>query len=155
MKKQFIVAGMLAAVLAMPLTACGGSSSSSSDTSSTTETTETTEAASDFDANALYAGEWMGSVEITGQTVYGSAGGFEQMVSVVFAEDGTVTVTPDPDHTDLLTDKGTWEGTEADVTLHLSNGDITLTVVDNATLTGKAADFGIADFEDIQFDFYG
>ena len=77
------------------------------------------------------------------------------MLDVVFDDQGGVTVTPLEAHADLLTDSGTYEGTESEVTLHLSSGDITLTVVDNATMQGNAADFGIADFETINFDFYG
>ena len=51
--------------------------------------------------------------------------------------------------------RGTWEGTEDQITLHLSSKDITLKVVDKNTLEGNAADFGIADFDTINFDFYG
>jgi len=95
-------------------------------------------------------------VEITGQTVYGTAGGNEQMLDVVLDKDGTCKVTPLAAHADLLTDTGTWKGTESEVTLTLSKGaTITLKVVDQATLSGNAADFGIADFDTINFDFYG
>lgn len=148
----------------MPLVGCGGSSSSTStDTSSSSSATTTTTtsdsssstSSSDFDANAFYVGQWRGSVEITGQTVYGTAGGTEQMLDVIINEDGTCEVTPLEAHADLLTDTGTWEGTEDELTLHLTDKDITLTVVDKATLEGNAADFGISDFDTIDFDFYG
>ena len=78
------------------------------------------------------------------------------MLDVILNDDGTCEVKPLEAHADLLTDTGTWEGTESDVTLTLSKGTtIKLTVVDQATLTGNAADFGIADFDTINFDFYG
>ena len=41
------------------------------------------------------------------------------------------------------------------MTLHLGKGDITLNVTGAANLAGNAADFDIADFETINFDFYG
>ena len=156
MKKQIAVGMALACALAMPLVGCGSSSSSSSSSSSTTSTSSSSSSSSSFDANKFYAGQWRGSVEMTGQTVYGTAGGFEQMLDVNFAEDGTVTVVPLEAHADLLNDKGTWEGTETEVTLHLEKaGDIKLTVADKSTLTGDAHSFDIADFDTIQFDFYG
>ena len=119
MKKQVLVAGLLAATLCMPLAACGGSSTSSASSSSSTTTSSTSttsssssnSSSSEFDANKA--------------------------------------------HADLLTDTGTWEGTEDQITLHLSSKDITLKVVDKNTLEGNAADFGIADFDTINFDFYG
>ena len=151
------MAGLLSVALCAPLAACGSSSGSNggaSASSSASTTTATT--SSSFDANKFYAGQWRGSVEITGQTVYGTAGGNEQMLDVILNDDGTCEVKPLEAHADLLTDTGTWEGTESDVTLTLSKGTtIKLTVVDQATLTGNAADFGIADFDTINFDFYG
>ncbi|WP_130812470.1 hypothetical protein [Olsenella sp. Marseille-P4559] len=166
MKKQVLVAGLLAATLCMPLAACGGSSTSStgSSSSSTTSSTSTTSSGSssssssskDFDANSFYVGQWRGSVEITGQTVYGTAGGTEQMLDVNIKDDGTCEVKPLEAHVDLLTDTGTWEGTETELTLNLSSGKtITLEVADKSSLKGNAADFGIADFDTINFDFYG
>ena len=75
MKKQVLVAGLLAATLCMPLAACGGSSTSSTSSSSSTTTSSTSttsssskdSSSSEFDANKAYAGQWRGSVEITGQ----------------------------------------------------------------------------------------
>ena len=163
MKKQVLVAGLLAATLCMPLAACGGSSSGSSSSSATTSSTSATSSSSsskdssssEFDANKAYAGQWRGSVKITGQTVYGTAGGTEAMLDVNLNDDGTCEVKPLEAHADLLTDTGTWEGTEDEITLHLSSKDITLKVVDKNTLEGNAADFDIADFDTITFDFYG
>ena len=158
MKKQLIVGLALVTAVAMPLVGCGGSSSSGSTTSSTTtsSSSSSSSSSSDFDANAFYAGQWRGSVEMTGQTVYGTAGGSEQMLDVNLESDGTCTVVPLEAHADLLNDKGTWEGTESELTLHLQNaGDITLTVTSKSTLEGDAHAFNIADFDTIQFDFYG
>lgn len=163
MKKQVLVAGLLAATLCMPLAACGGSSlgsSSSSATSSSTSATSSSSSSKDsssseFDANKAYAGQWRGSVKITGQTVYGTAGGTEAMLDVNLNDDGTCEVKPLEAHADLLTDTGTWEGTKEEIKLHLSSKDITLKVVDKNTLEGTAADFDIADFDTIDFDFYG
>lgn len=162
MNKNIVMAGLLSVALCAPLAACGGSGASGSGTdTSTSATTDTSTSAgadssSSFDAASFYAGQWRGSVEITGQTVYGTAGGNEQMLDVVLDKDGTCKVTPLAAHADLLTDTGTWKGTESEVTLTLSKGaTITLKVVDQATLSGNAADFGIADFDTINFDFYG
>ena len=151
------MAGLLSVALCAPLAACGSSSGSNGgSTASSSASTTTATTSSSFDANKFYAGQWRGSVEITGQTVYGTAGGNEQMLDVILNDDGTCEVKPLEAHADLLTDTGTWEGTESDVTLTLSKGTtIKLTVVDQATLTGNAADFGIADFDTINFDFYG
>lgn len=154
MKKQVILAGLLAATLAMPLAACGGSSAGTSTSGGSTTTTSA--AKGDFDANETYVGQWRGYVEMTGQTVYGTAGGSEQMLDVNFAEDGTVTVEPLEAHADLLEDSGTWEGTAEEVTLHLEKaGDIKLTSAGKDKLEGDAHAFDIADFDTILFDFYG
>lgn len=161
MKKQMLVVGALAMALSMPLVACGNASSGTSSNSGTTTATEQksdskSDSKSDFDANKFYAGQWRGSVEMTGQTVYGTAGGFEQMLDVNLAEDGTCEVVPLEAHADLLSDKGTWEGTADKLTLHLEKaGDIELTVSGKANLEGDAHAFDIADFDTIQFDFYG
>lgn len=163
MKKQVLVAGLLAATLCMPLAACGGSSSGSSSSSATTSSTSATSSSSsskdssssEFDANKAYAGQWRGSVKITGQTVYGTAGGTEAMLDVNLNDDGTCEVKPLEAHADLLTDTGIWEGTKEEIKLHLSSKDITLKVADKNTLEGTASDFDIADFDTIDFDFYG
>ncbi|ADK68814.1 hypothetical protein Olsu_1726 [Olsenella uli DSM 7084] len=153
MKRSVIIAGALALALATPLAACGNGGDGSATMSSDTSAASTQ--GSDFDANKTYVGQWRGSVEITGQTVYGTAGGNEQMLDVIVKDDGSCEVKPLEKHADLLSDKGTWEGTKSELTLHLSKGDIKLEVVDNATLKGTASDFGIADFDNIDFDFYG
>jgi hypothetical protein len=157
MRRKQIAAIALAAVLAAPLAACGGTSGTTSGSASSSSSTasSSSSASSDFDANAMYVGQWRGSVEITGQTVYGNASGSEAMNDIFIKDDGTCEVTPLAAHADLLTDTGTWEGTADQLTLHLSKSDIVLTVKDKATLTGNAADFGIADFDTIDFDFYG
>ncbi|MBQ6651303.1 MAG: hypothetical protein IJM67_08650 [Atopobiaceae bacterium] len=152
MKRMNIVKLFGAAALAVTLAACGGGSG---EAAAPAEEEATEEAAATETDYSFFAGQWRGSVEVTGETVYVTAGGNEQMLDVVFADDGTVEVTPLEAHADLLTDSGTYDGTESEVTLHLSSWDITLTTVDNATMSGNAADFGIADFETINFDFYG
>ncbi|RVU96902.1 hypothetical protein EII22_09290 [Coriobacteriales bacterium OH1046] len=148
-----------AAALALTLAACNGGGSGTTTPADSDNggsgTTQSAPADGTFDAAGFYTGQWRGSVEVTGQTVYGNAGGNEPMLDVVFAEDGTVEVTPLEAHADLPSGSGTWDGTEESVTLHLDSGDIILTVVDTAKLSGNAADFGIADFEIINFDFYG
>ena len=155
MKKQVILAGLLAATLAMPLAACGGSSAGTS-TSGDSSTPAASAAKGDFDANETYVGQWRGYVEMTGQTVYGTAGGFEPMLDVNISDDGTCTVVPLEAHADLLNDKGTWEGTADKLTLHLEKaGDIELTSSGKNSLEGDAHAFDIADFDTIQFDFYG
>lgn len=152
MKKQMLVVGALAMALSMPLVACGNASSGT-----TTATEQKSDSkSSDFDANKVYAGQWRGSVEMTGQTVYGTAGGFEPMLDVNISDDGTCTVVPLEAHADLLDDKGTWEGTADKLTLHLEKaGDIELTSSGKNSLEGDAHAFDIADFDTIQFDFYG
>ncbi len=159
MKKQILVMSALALALSVPLVGCGGNngSAASSGSSATTATEQKSDSkSSDFDANKFYAGQWRGSVEMTGQTVYGTAGGFEPMLDINIAEDGTVTVVPLEAHADLLNDKGTWEGSETELTLHLDKaGDIKLTVSGKASLEGDAHAFDIADFDVIQFDFFG
>jgi hypothetical protein len=164
MKKQVLVAGLLAATLCMPLAGLRWLVDlvyqlvvlhDHEQHEHDLQLVEATAPASEFDANKAYAGQWRGSVEITGQTVYGTAGGSEQMLDVNLNDDGTCEVKPLEAHADLLTDTGTWEGTEDEITLHLSSKDITLKVVDKNTLEGNAADFDIADFDTIDFDFYG
>ena len=184
MKKQMLVVGALAMALSMPLVACGNASNGTSSNSGTTTATEQksdskSDSKSDFDANKFYAGQWRGSVEMTGQTVYGTAGGrdltslraameklpnlkeqlsgfSDRRLTELTAEDGTCEVVPLEAHADLLNDKGTWEGTADKLTLHLEKaGDIELTVSGKANLEGDAHAFDIADFDTIQFDFYG
>ena len=161
MKKQMLVVGALAMALSMPLVACCNASSGTSSNSGTTTATEQksdskSDSKSDFDANKVYAGQWRGSVKMTGQTVYGTAGGFEPMLDVNISDDGTCTVVPLEAHADLLNDKGTWEGTADKLTLHLEKaGDIELTSSGKNSLEGDAHAFDIADFDTIPVDFYG
>ena len=154
MKKNILVVGALAVTLALPLAACGGTPAATGDDGGTGAPAASEDGG--FDAVDAYWGQWRGSVEITGTTVYGTAGGTEAMLDLNLAEDGTCTVEPVEAHADLPTDSGTWEGTESEITLHLETaGDVTLTVVDSVTCEGDAHAFGIADFDTIQFDFYG
>ena len=160
MKNMKIAQLFGAAALVMALAACGGNGGSApaSDGGSAdagAEAAATDEGAAAETDYSFFAGQWRGSVEVTGETVYGTAGGNEQMLDVVFDDQGGVEVVPLEAHADLLTDSGTYEGTDSSVTLHLGSGDITLTVVDSATMQGNAADFGIDGFDTINFDFYG
>lgn len=142
---------LMACALAMPLVGCDGAATTGSSSTGADAQSEQ----SDFDAVDAYWGKWRGSVEITGTTVYGTAGGTEPMLDVNLNEDGTCEVVPLEAHADLLSDEGTWDGTESEITLHLSSGDVVLTVVDKVTCEADAAAFDIADFDTIQFDFFG
>ena len=153
LRNKLVLAVALVTAVGLPLAGCNGASVEGA--TSTSGGGAQAEQSGDFDAVEAYWGQWRGSVEITGQTVYGTAGGSEPMLDVNLGQDGTCTVEPLEAHADLLTDEGTWEGTESEITLHLSSGDIVLTVVDSAKLEGSAADFGIADFDTINFDFFG
>ena len=92
---------------------------------------------------------------VTGTSVYGTTGGTEAMLDIFLNDDGSCEVKPLESHADLLSDSGTWEGTDSELTLHLSKGDVKLKVIDKATLEGTASDFDIADFDTITFDFFG
>lgn len=150
MRKEVLLAGVLACTLGLPLVGCGGTPAASTGDDSAQEQT------SSFDAIEAYWGQWRGSVDVTGNTIYGNTAAKEQMLDIDLAQDGTCAVTPLEDHEDLLSDQGTWEGTETEIILHLEGaGDISLTVLDRATCEADASLFGIADFDTIQFDFYG
>lgn len=151
MRKQLVLAGVLACALSMPLMGCNGTSTNGGGT--TTDDAAQSQSG-DFDAVQEYYGQWHGYVETTGESVYGTAGGVEPMLDVYLEEDGTCSVEPTDAHADLLTDEGTWEGVEGEITLHLSSGDIKMTV-DGDVASANAADFDIADFDTIKFDFYG
>lgn len=150
MKKEVLFAGALACALSLPLVGCGGTPAATSTDGATSESQS-----SEFDAVEAYWGQWRGSVETTGESIYGSTSGNEQMLDIYLEQDGTCSVEPLEAHADLLTDEGTWEGTESEIVLHLSSGDITLTVSASNALEGNAADFDIADFDTINFAFYG
>lgn len=154
MRKQALMACAVACALAMPLVGCDGTAANGGSGTQSGGATQS-EQTDGFDAVEAYWGKWRGSVEITGTTVYGTAGGTEPMLDVELNEDGTCEVAPLESHADLLTDEGTWEGTESEITLHLSSGDIVLSVVDKVTCEADAAAFDIADFDKIQFDFFG
>lgn len=150
MKKQLVLAAACALAISMPLVGCGGGGG----TTDTSTDAAQSDASGEFDAVQEYYGQWHGYVEITGETVYGTSGGVETMLDVYLEEDGTCSVEPVEAHADLLTDEGTWEAVEGQITMHLTDGDIVMTV-DGETASAAAADFGIADFDTILFDFYG
>lgn len=151
MRKNVIVGGALAVVLGLTIAGCGNTPAS---TTTDDTTTPTQEQSGEFDAVQEYYGQWHGYVETTGESVYGTAGGVEPMLDVYLEEDGSCSVEPTEAHADLLTDEGTWEAEEGKITMHLTDGDIVMTVTDD-TAEAAAADFGIADFDTILFDFYG
>lgn len=155
MKKQ-IVALATACLIALPLTACGTSSSSTTTSSSTTAVTSASSSSSDFDAVEYFWGQWRGSVETTGESVYGTVGGTEQMLDIYLNEDGTVSTEPLEAHKDLLTATGTWTAEdESGVTITLDDGtEIKLTAVDSTTLEGDPTDFDIDGFDTITFTLY-
>lgn len=152
MKKQLVLAAACALAISMPLVGCGGNGGG---TASTGDDAAQSQSGGDFDAVEAYYGQWHGYVEITGETVYGTSGGVEAMLNVYLEQDGSCSVEPTEAHSDLLTDEGTWEATEGEITLHLTDGDIVMTVTSDEKAEANAADFGIADFDTILFDFYG
>lgn len=151
MNKNIVALG-LSALLVLSLAACGGTSAASSGTASSSASQSQS---SDFDADSFYVGQWRGSVAVTGTSVYGTTGGTEAMLDIFLNDDGSCEVKPLESHADLLSDSGTWEGTDSELTLHLAKGDVKLKVIDKATLEGTASDFDIADFDTITFDFFG
>ena len=159
MKKfaKSIVALAAAATLVLPLAACGGTSTGSNNAAKDSGTASTQQS-SDFDAVAFYAGEtdstWRASVETTGATAYGNVAGSEPMLDLIINADGTCSTEPLENHKDLLTAEGTWEGTESELTLTLDGATVALTVVDDTTLTGNPADFGIEGFDELTFTLY-
>lgn len=152
MKKQLVLVAACALAISMPLVGCGGNGGG---TASTGDDAAQSQSGGDFDAVEAYYGQWHGYVEITGETVYGTSGGVEAMLDVYLEQDGSCSVEPTEAHSDLLTDEGTWEATEGEITLHLTDGDIVMTVTSDEKAEANAADFGIADFDTILFDFYG
>ena len=156
MKKQMLVVGALAMALSMPLVACGNASSGTSSNSGTTTATEqkSDTKTSDFDANGFYAGQWRGSVEMTGQTVYGTAGGTEPMLDVFLNEDGTAETKPCKNHEDLLTATGTWTLDGDTVTLELDGKPITMKIENDNAMSADPTQFGIDGFDSMEFALY-
>ena len=156
MKKQMLVVGALAMALSMPLVACGNASSGTSSNSGTTTATEQKSGtkSSDFDANKVYAGQWRGSVKMTGQTVYGTAGGTEPMLDVFLNEDGTAETKPCKNHEDLLTATGTWTLDGDTVTLELDGKTIAMTIENDNAMSADPTQFGIDGFDSIEFALY-
>lgn len=151
MRRQ-IIALVAAAVLAMPLVACGTSGETpGTDASSSAESEQgATDELAEF-----YAGTWRASVETSGNTVYGNVAGKEYMLDLVLEEDGTATVTPLEGHEDLLSGEGTWTASdESAVTVTLDGTAIELTVIDDATIEADPTDFGIDGFDVLTLEYY-
>lgn len=157
MIKQKAIVLAVAAALAMPLAACGNSgTTSTTDTKSDSAATQTTGSKSDSKEKdaSYYAGQWRGSVETTGQTVYGTAGGTEQMLDVFLNEDGTAETKPCKNHEDLLTATGTWELDGDTVKLTLDGKDITMKIENDNAMSADPTQFGIDGFDSIDFALY-
>lgn len=157
MIKQKALVLAVAAALAMPLAACGNSgTTSTTDTKSDSAATQTTGSKSDSKEKdaSYYAGQWRGSVETTGQTVYGTAGGSEQMLDVFLNEDGTAETKPCKNHEDLLTATGTWELDGDTVKLTLDGKDITMKIENDNAMSADPTQFGIDGFDSIDFALY-
>ena len=160
MQRLGLGAAALALGFTIALTGCGGGGGQAAPAPAPADEGSAVEqaadqAASDFDAAGFFAGKWRAYVETTGDTVYGAAGGTENMVDLDIAADGTFTTTPLENHEDLLATSGTWEGTETGLTLTCEDGTvIEITVVDDLTLEGNPADFGIDGFDTLIFTLY-
>ena len=156
MIKQKALVLAIAATLAMPLAACGNSgAASTTDTKSDSATTTTKSDSGSKEKDAsYYAGQWRGSVETTGQTVYGTAGGSEQMLDVYLNEDGTAETKPCKNHEDLLTATGTWELDGDTVKLTLDGKDITMKIENDNAMSADPTQFGIDGFDTIDFALY-
>lgn len=155
-KQKALVLAVVAA-LAMPLAACGNSGSSTgTDTKSETTTTQSSSSSSDSKTKdaSYYAGQWRGSVETTGQTVYGTAGGTEQMLDVFLNEDGTAETKPCKNHEDLLAATGTWTLDGDTVNLELDGKSITMKIENDNAMSADPTQFGIDGFDSIEFALY-
>lgn len=156
MIKQKVLVLAVAAVLAMPLAACGNSGASTTDTKSEATTTQSSSSSSDSKTKdaSYYAGQWRGSVESTGQTVYGSVGSTEQMLDVFLNEDGTAETKPCKNHEDLLAATGTWTLDGDTVNLELDGKSITMTIENDNAMSADPTQFGIDGFDSIEFALY-
>lgn len=157
MKKQALVVAALAAAITLPMVGCGGTGNSTTTNNGgdAKQEQKKDDSKSEATVNEDLVGQWHGSVAITGTSVYGTTGGEEAMLDVYLNEDGTCTIEPVEAHADLLTDEGTWTSTDSEITLKVAKGDITLKIADKDKLEGTASDFDIADFDTINFDYYG
>ena len=152
LRNKIAIAVALTLSVGLPLAGCSGNSNAA-DNSGNANAAQGEES-SDFNAVEAYWGQWRGSVETTGQSVYGNTSGSEAMLDINLEQDGTCTVEPLASHADLLTDEGTWDGTEGQIVLHLTDGDITITVTGGDTAEANAADFGIEGFDVLSFEYY-
>ena len=140
MIKQKALVLAVAAVLAMPLAACGNSgASTTTDTKSEATTAQSSSSSSDSKTKdaSYYAGQWRGSVETTGQTVY-----------------GTAETKPCKNHEDLLTATGTWTLDGDTVTLELDGKTITMKIENDNAMSADPTQFGIDGFDSIEFALY-
>lgn len=179
MKKQVVWASALVLALSLPLVGCSSDDSSDDTSDDTTEEEEATEdeeeestdeesteeestdeeaseeESSDEVDTSIYVGQWHGSVETDGTSVYGTTGGTESMLDIYLNEDGTCYTEPEEAHTDLLTDEGTWETDGSTITLTMSDRTIVLTLTDDDECEADPTDFDIDGFDVITFVYYG
>ena len=161
MKKQFVVMSALALALSLPIVGCSSDTSSTDTSDDTTTEEEATDDATEEEAStdevdtSIYVGQWRGSVETSGTSVYGTTGGSEQMIDVYLEEDGTCYTSLLEAHADLLEDSGTWTTDGSTITLELSTVTIELTLVDDDECTADPTSFGIDGFDEITFVYYG
>lgn len=144
--------GIALVATALALTGCSGTGNAPAQE----EATILGEQDADFDANAVFAGQWRGSVVgAGGKTPYGTSNGPEPMLDIFLNEDGTFSVEPLEAHKDLPSEEGTWTVEDSSaVTLALSSGDVTLTAINDATLEANASDFGIEGFDKMTLVLY-
>lgn len=155
--KNLIVASMTALALCVPLAACATTSEAANTDAGSAESTEAAEPiVSSKDIIPFLTGQWRGCVKDPGDEIAGTLDQAVQVIDINFADDGTVTIVPLDDHPNLLKGEGTYEGDpNSSVTIHLAARDITLNVVDSATLEGVASDFKISGYDTIYFDYFG
>ena len=153
MKQKALVLAVVAA-LAMPLAACGNSTAAGTDSGSSTTTSSSSSSSSKEKDASYYAGQWRGSVETTGQTVYGTAGGSAPLLAVFLNEDGPAEPQPCKNHEDLLTATGTWELDGDTVKLTLDGKDIAMKIENDNAMSADPTDFGIDGFDSINFALY-
>lgn len=156
-KRAAVGAAVLSLALAVMLVGCSSEAAKTTEPAPSTETSTANDQPYVFDSKVMYVGRWHGSVEVSDQASYGEPGTYAQVLTLTLAADGSASVAPSADYPDsgIKASTGTWEGTETEVTLHLDAHDITLTAEDISRLSGNAADFGLGDFDTVQFAYFG
>lgn len=103
----------------------------------------------------FFCATWRAGAGTQSSAVYGNASGVEYLLELVLSEDGTAELTPLEGHEDLPGATGTWAADDtSSVTLSFPDQDVELTVIDDVTLEGPAAAFGITGFDTVEFTYY-